>query len=360
MRIVFVLLLIVHGVIHFMGFAKAFQWGNMVQFTKEISRPMGILWFFVGLLFLLTALGMFLRKEWWPYLGIAAVVLSQGLIFTVWADAKYGTIANVIILFTAIVGNCNLAFEGSFKKDVAAAMKTVAPINDVVNQEDLDPLPLCVQKYLSYVGVVGKPKVYNMKIVFQGEMREKNKDWFHFTSEQYNFMATPKRLFFMKARVMGLPTYGYHKYNEQSADMRIKLLSIFSVVDLDEPELYPTETVTFFNDLCLFAPAALIDKRITWVTLDSLSAKATFNNNGTSISAVLYFNEKGQLVNFMSNDRYSVAEMKTFPFSTPAGDYKNVNGYQLPTYGEGTWHYPEGKFVYGKFRVVDIVYNVFD
>jgi hypothetical protein len=239
-------------------------------------------------------------------------------------------------------------------------MKTVAPINDVVNQEDLDPLPLCVQKYLTYVGVVGKPKVYNMKIVFQGEMREKNKDWFHFTSEQYNFMATPKRLFFMKARVMGLPTYGYHKYNEQSADMRIKLLSIFSVVDLDEPELYPTETVTFFNDLCLFAPAALIDKRITWVTLDSLSAKATFNNNGTSISAVLYFNEKGQLVNFMSNDRYSVAEMKTFPFSTPAGDYKNVNGYQLPTYGEGTWHYPEGKFVYGKFRVVDIVYNVFD
>lgn len=360
MRIVLVLLIILHGLIHLMGFAKAFQFGEMTQFTKEISRPMGILWLLAALLFLVTATGFFLRKDWWPILGIIMVILSQGLIFTTWADAKYGTIANAIIMVVAIVGMSNLIFERGFKEDVASAMNIKAPTPEILNEKDLEPLPDCVQNYLRYVGAVGKPKVHNMKIVFTGEMRDKGKDWFHFTSEQYNFMDSPMRLFFMKAKIMGLPTNGYHKYTKEMASMRIKLLSLFSVVDLAEPELYPTETVTFFNDLCLFAPAALIDDRISWETLDNLSAKASFNNNGTIISAILYFNEKGQLVNFVSNDRYSVSEMKAFPFSTPAGNYKNVNGYQLPTYGEATWHYPDGEFVYGKFEVVDIAYNVVD
>ena len=360
MRILLMLLMILHGLIHFMGFVKAFQFGEMAQFTKEISRPMGILWFLTAVLFIVAAIGFFLSKNWWPLLGIVLVVISQGLIFTAWVDAKYGTIANVIILGAAIIGQSNLIFEGSFKEDVASAMNTVATTPEVLSEEDLAPLPMCVQKYLGYVGAVGKPKVYNMKIVFKGEMRDKGKDWFHFTSEQYNFMVSPMRLFFMKAKVMGLPTYGYHKYTPETASMQIKLLSLFSVVDLREPELYPTETVTFFNDLCLFAPAALVDDRISWETLDTLSAKATFNNNGTIISAILYFNEKGQLVNFVSNDRYSVSEMKAYPFSTPVSNYKNINGYQLPSYGEATWHYPDGEFVYGKFEVVDISYNVSD
>ena len=360
MRIVLVLLLILHGLIHLMGFAKAFQFGEMEQFTKEISKPMGILWFLAALLFIVTAIGFFLRKDWWPLLGIVIVILSQGLIFNTWADAKYGTIVNVIILGVAIVGQSNLTFENSYKGDVASAMNIKAPSPELLTEEDLAPLPMCVQKYLVYVGAVGKPKVNNVKIVFNGEMRDKGKDWFKFTSEQYNFFGTPTRLFFMKAQVMGLPTYGYHRYINEAASMNIKLLSLFSVVDMAVPELYPTETVTFFNDLCLFAPSALIDYRISWETLDTLSAKAIFNNNGTKISAILYFNEMGQLINFVSNDRYSVSEMKAFPFSTPASNYNNINGYQLPSYGEAIWHYPDGEFVYGKFEVVDITYNVAD
>jgi hypothetical protein len=164
----------------------------------------------------------------------------------------------------------------------------------------------------------------------------------------------------MKAKVNGLPTYGYHAYNEEGASMLVKVLSLFSVVDMHGNEMFPTETVTFFNDMCLFAPAALIDDRIQWETMDDLTAKATLTVNGASISAVLYFNEKGQLVNFVSHDRYAVAEMKTLPFSTPAKNYKSVNGYNLATYGEGIWQYPDGEFVYGKFHVNDIEYNVSD
>ncbi|MCM4164501.1 MULTISPECIES: DUF6544 family protein [unclassified Arenibacter] len=358
MRIGLVLFMVLHGLIHFMGFAKAFQFGEMAQFTKEISKPLGILWFIAVLLFLGTAILVLLKKELWPILGIATVVFSQILIITVWTDARYGTIANIIILGAAIVGQANLTFERSYKDDVASAMNTVVPNPVLLCEEDLEPLPECIKNYLRYTGAVGKPKIYNMKITLEGEMRERGKDWFKFTSEQHNFFDCPTRMFLMKARVNGLPTMGYHKYNREGARMNIRLLSLFSIVDINGSELYPTETVTYFNELCLFAPAALIDERISWEVIDNLCAKATFDNKGTVVSAVLYFNEKGQLINFVSNDRYSVSEMQAFPFSTPVSNYKNVNGYKRPFYGEAIWQYPEGEFVYGKFCVKDVVYNI--
>lgn len=117
--------------------------------------------------------------------------------------------------------------------------------------------------------------------------------------------------------------------------MRIKVLSLIPVVELDEPELFPTETVTFFNDLCMFAPAALIDERIIWKTIDDYSVKAVFTNKGTRISAVLYFNEKGQLVNFISEDRIALDERKTYPFSTPESKYQKCKWLQPTNIWQG-------------------------
>lgn len=291
-------------------------------------------------------------------LALIAVIISQVLIFMVWKDAKFGTIANIIIMAFAIIGFANTRFENGYKKDVRSAFEKSLIASELVSQKEVDQLPPAVQKYLEYVGVVGKPKVYNVKIVFEGEMRDRGQDWFKFTSEQFNFFENPTRLFFMKAKVKGLSTYAYHAYKEGEANMHVKVLSLFPVVDIEGKEMYPTETVTYFNDLCLFAPAALIDDRITWETLDEFSVKATFTIGKTSISANLYFNEQGQLINFVSNDRYSVSEIKAFPFSTPAKDYKNVNGYNLATHGEAIWHYPDGELVYGKFNLESLQYNV--
>lgn len=102
----------------------------------------------------------------------------------------------------------------------------------------------------------------------------------------------------------------------------------------------------------------MIYDRITWEMIDERSVKATFTNKETDISAMLYFNENGQLVNFVSEDRISVDDMNTYTFSTPAGKYQTINGYNLPSYGEAVWHYPEGELVYGKFQLRHLAYNI--
>ena len=106
------------------------------------------------------------------------------------------------------------------------------------------------------------------------------------------------------------------------------------------------------------APADLISKDIKWEEVDENQVKAHFTNDGITISAKLYFDNDGALINFYSDDRIDITDKKAYGFSTPISGYEEQNGYMMPTYGEAIWHYPEGVFVYGKFEIQSIRYNV--
>ena len=359
MKYIFSIILIMHGLIHFMGFAKAFDYGNSTQITKEISKSMGIFWLIAALLFIIATILFFLKNEYWIYLAIVASIISQFLIFGIWKEAKFGTIANLIIIVVAVLSWTTYNFENSFKKDVKFNLNKSKNVNiGLLTQNDIQLLPKPVQKYLLYCNVLNKPKVKNIRLIFDGEMREKGKDWFKFQSVQYNFFDNPTRLFFMKAKMSGTTVQGYHNYQNANASMQVKLFGAFSVVDESGIVMNKAETVTVFNDMCLMAPATLIDNRIQWKTIDDYTVEAVFDNEGFQIKATLTFNEKGQLINFTSDDRYAVSDMKPYRFSTPIKDNKNFNGINVPTYGEAIWHYPDGAFVYGKFYLKNIEYNV--
>lgn len=359
LRYLFIFLLIMHGLIHLMGFVKGFRLAEIEALSLPVSRIAGTLWLAVALLFLGTAVLYTLENNLWYWLGLAAVVLSQVLIVSAWQDAKYGSLANLLLLIPMLTSIAGSRFEHSYEQDVRHLLNVSEPDTAaLLTEADLSGLPMPVQQYIRYTGAVGKHRIHNFRVSFKGEMREKGKDWFPFTSEQHNFIQPAARLFFMKAKIKGLPAFGYHAYKSGSARMLIKLLSVFPVVDIQNKELFRTETVTYFNDLCLMAPAALIDERIKWEAVDSLSAKATFTNEGVSIAARLEFNEEGQLVNFFSDDRMDVNAGEYFTFSTPVREYREFDGYRLPAYGEAVWHYPEGAFAYGKFEFKAVEYNV--
>ncbi len=263
-----------------------------------------------------------------------------------------------MLLWTTVAcGGWNL--KRAYKSEVSEGTKrTRALTPPVVTEEDLAHLPELVRKYLISVGVLGKPQVYSMKVTFTAEMRGRGQDWFPLTAEQHNFYDTRERHFYLDATVKGLPTKGYHRYKDGQASMLIKLLGLIPVMNVKGNMMFKAETVTLFNDMCLLAPATLIDNQIKWEALDSNRVKATFTNRTCTISAELHFNEAGQLVNFISDDRYDVSEKKRYRFSTPLKELGEIDGYVLPTYGEAIWHYPKGEFVYGKYRITSIEYNV--
>lgn len=107
MRILLFAVILVHGLIHLMGFAKAFEYAELGQLKEAISRPTGRLWLACSLA-LITASGLYLGRvaAWW-WIAIPAVGLSQALIIMTWGDAKFGTVANLIILAVAIAAAMN-------------------------------------------------------------------------------------------------------------------------------------------------------------------------------------------------------------------------------------------------------------
>jgi hypothetical protein len=112
--------------------------------------------------------------------------------------------------------------------------------------------------------------------------------------------------------------------------------------------------------MCFIAPATLINKNISWETVDPLTVKAKFTNGAIAIGATLYFNEKGELINFISNDRFETIDgksYKNYPWITPAAGYIDMNGYRLVSSAKLIYRRPDGDFCYGEFELVNIEYN---
>ena len=252
-------------------------------------------------------------------------------------------------------------FQNKFQNEV---LKRLKPLNDVpiLTMEDLQLLPAPVQKYLIYSGSVGKPKIQNVRAVFNGSMKRNRKsDWMAILSQQYNFFDEPSRFFYIRAKMMGIPFDGLHVYAGTEATMQIKVASIFQVVDAKGEKMSHGETVTVLNDMCFMAPSSLISKNIQWETIDSLTVKATFTNDRITVSAVLKFNQQGELIDFISEDRFYCEDGKTYlsyKWSTPIKNYIDIAGRKIPSYGEAIWHIPyEGEFCYAKFELKEIEYN---
>ena len=363
LRWLFLLLLLMHALIHLIGFVKAFEWIEMTQFTKTLPRWAGLVWLLATCMLLFSLIRYAFQQPDWIWWAWSGAFLSQLLIISAWSDARYGTLANVLIVIVALASWSEKHFEDTFRSDVQRSMQRIKNTQQSTPAiiPGTDHLPPAVARYLQLTESTHAPSIWNARITFEGRMRSKTRDWFFFTSEQYNFFDQPERFFFMKARMFGLPVAGYHRYQNGEASMLIKLLSIIPVVDLSSEELDQSETVTFFNDLCLMVPAALRETEVTWQS-SAEQITATFQDGHHSIKAQLLFDEEGWLKNFISEDRYDVSgdQAKQLRFSTPVHGYDQIGDYTLMARGDAIWHYPDGPFTYGKFLVQKINYNVME
>lgn len=362
MKYIFSTLIILHGTIHLMGFLKAFRLAQIEQLSCEISKISGIFWLVTSVLFIVSGIAYIVKTDSWYIPAFIAVLISTILIINIWQDAKFGSIANVIILVIAIISYGTSTFHSKYESDVKAGLRTTADIPvSVLTEADIEHLPEPVIKYIRSSGSVGKPKVNNFRIEFKGQIRKNEQsEWMPFTTVQYNFVETTSRYFFMKAVMKKLPVAGYHCFSNGKAYMDIRLFSLFRVQYLSGAEADISETVTFFNDMCCMAPATLIDKRIKWLETDDNKVKAEFTSNNITISAWLYFNGKGELTNFISNDRYATGENNTLlrlRWSTPLKEVGEVNGFKLAKFAETIYSYPEGDFCYGTFNLFHVEYN---
>ena len=99
-------ILVVHGLIHLMGFIKEWKLGEIkelsgktvIHLSDTVARTAGILWLITSLVLVGSAVGLLLNKDWWWVGAAGGVILSQSLITLYWKDAWAGSVANLFIV----------------------------------------------------------------------------------------------------------------------------------------------------------------------------------------------------------------------------------------------------------------------
>lgn len=104
MKTIIFTIILLHGLIHLMGFTKAFGLSEISELTLPISRGWGVLWLITSITLILSGVLWWLNLSYWWIPAMIGIVLSQILVIALWQDARYGSIPNVIILLVIISG----------------------------------------------------------------------------------------------------------------------------------------------------------------------------------------------------------------------------------------------------------------
>jgi hypothetical protein len=363
-RWIFAVVLVVHGLIHALGFLKAFGFADLPQ-LGGVSRSVGLIWLLAAALFLAAAAALFLWPRTWWALGALALALSLMAILPSWKDAKAGVIADAIVLAGVafvVLSTGPASLRAAYERD-AAELLSRATVPRLLGEQDITRLPPLVQRYLRTTGAIGRPLVRNVQVHMHGRIRSgPDARWMPLVAEQLNVVDPSSRLFYFEGSMSALPVQGFHRYVGSSATMRVKAAALVPVVEASGDEMARSETVTLFNDMCVLAPATLVDPRIDWTTLDGGTVRATFTNAGHTIQADLSFNDAGELVDFHSDDRSRASDDgRSFArthWSTPLGAYRSFAGGRLASGGEARWRDADSEFAYIELAFDDVRYNV--
>jgi hypothetical protein len=361
-------LLVLHGVIHLLGFLK---WSGLAAIPELSGRVRVRLsgttrhvlaWFWFGAfatLLLAAALRIAAVDGWWVA-GLAGIVVSQPLIVVAWRDAKFGTIANVLIFVPAIVAAADARFEHQVDDELTALWSTVpAERPTVVTPAELYGLPAPVRGWLETSGVVGRERAITVRLRQRGELRTSpGGRWIKAEADQYFTVVEPAFVWKVDTTMMGfLPIAGRDRYAAGEGHMQILAASIVPIVDAGDDKIASGAMLRFLGEIVWF-PSAALAPYITWAPLDATSAIATMRHRGLEASATFTFDERGR-VSRIRAERYLGGgdEAVLTPWGVTCSAWREIRGTRVPIQGVVSWKLEEGEFSYYRWEILDIEQN---
>lgn len=276
----------------------------------------------------------------------------------------FGSGIFILVLIVLLIISVKIG-EARFNNMVDGEIKEILNMSETedtvkVEEDDIRDMPEPVKRWLKYSEVIGKQRVKTVRLKQEGRFKTSpDKSWMPYIAEQYYNAENPAFVWKVKMKAgPGVFINGRDKYYEGRGHMLIKLLSIFNVADARGTEMDQGTLLRFLNEIMWF-PSAATYEYIEWEEIDNNSARAVINYGDLNASAVFYFNEKGEMIDFKA-DRYMERDGKYSleEWRTPITDYDKIVGKNLATAGKGIWKLDSGDFNYIKLNITDIEYNI--
>ncbi len=252
----------------------------------------------------------------------------------------------------------NRKIEGDLKT-LFSASKDVS--TNTFSLEQIKKLPEPVQRYFTYSLKENQQYVSYVKLKHSGEFRQsENQKWMPIVGEEYFTTETPGFIWIGKISLLPLIWItGIDKYLEGKGTFEIQILSVFTIANAPKgKELDESELMRWLAEAPLFPTALLPSNYLHWEPVDSDSAKAIIDYNGTNVEMLYHFNKKGEIV-LMNTDRYRAVD-NSFVKEKWVGHYSNyvpTNNMIVPRDIEVAWSTERSNFTYAKFKINDIKYD---
>ncbi len=360
MKVAFLIIVFLHGLIHLLGFVKGFDLKEVRELSLPVSKPLGVIWLIAATLFLTYGVLFFLNFKYAWLVGFVAVVLSQALIMLFWKDAKFGAIPNIIILAVSVVSLGHYNFQKLVQQETAQLLDKNRTIESrILSDNDLIGLPVPVKKWLTNSGSTGKPLISYGKItqIAEMQMEPNQKNWLTATATQYTTIDNPAFIWSVDVKMNSLLYFqGRDKYDEGKGEMLIKMNSLFNIVNERGEKLNEGTMQRYLGEMVWF-PSLALSKYITWEQIDENTAKATMTYKGNSASGTFYFNSNGDIKKF-SALRYKGNEpdAKRYNWEIAILSYRTFEGIKVPVKMTSTWKFDDKDWTWLKLEVTDIRY----
>lgn len=272
-------------------------------------------------------------------------------------------IGMILVAFLVFVALSTYSWEKKIDREITELISDAKKEkSEVKDSMDLNALPEPVQRYINYV-FNGKPdKIKFVRLKQEGLFRTgPEQEWLPTSAQQY-FLGE-ECAFLWKAKIKMAPMLwisARDKYYHGKGSMLIKILSSFTLADPSGKELDVSALIRYGAELPWFPSAFLYNDKLTWEGIDNNSAKLSIKDGENEGAMVFYFNEKGEIVRLISQDRYREVD-GDFVKTEWAGNYTNykeINGVKVPTDIEVIWNLPQGEFTCIKLKVTDIEYDI--
>jgi hypothetical protein len=116
-RIITAIVLILHGLIHLIGFVVNFKIAEIEDIKHKTSvlagkieigetgvRILGLAWLLIALAFVISAVALFYAPTWWWTYILVVTILSLIVTILGWPDAQFGAYLNIVILTLLFIG----------------------------------------------------------------------------------------------------------------------------------------------------------------------------------------------------------------------------------------------------------------
>ncbi len=362
MRIVLLALIGLHAIIHLFGFLQAFEFSEFNGISQVISKTSGLLWLVASLLFMVTAILYFIHSNIWWAFGLTTIVISQILIFNYWSDAKYGTIANLIVFVGVLLAYLNNNFQHLVSNERTQMFETsVKYQGDSISSHQISDLPVVVQKWMNYSGVIGKSTISTVFLIqdLQLKLKPEQENWSQGSAEQYFTIQPPSFNWDIETQMNPLMSaIGRDKFENGKGEMLIKLFGLIPVADVKNEEKINQAALQRYLAEIVWFPSAAMSEYLVWEEIDEFSAKATMEYNGTKGSGIFYFDEFGQFEKFTAMRFKSPTDSEPTEWTVVANRTEERNGIKIPTECEAIWSLESEKWTWLKLKIKHIEYNV--